>query len=204
MCPSRGRSIATAQHATVYFVVALGAGGRFSPSTSVSPDNLHSTNFSTITITVTRGWYNRPVVAAVPKKSHPTNLKKNLIHSWKESRYSDGLGTGRLEFDSLQGHKLFLCFVVSRPSLGLTQLPIKWVPRALSLGVKRPAREAGYLPLSSAEIKNGGAIPPLPDTCSRRDNFISCLYHSRKSNANFRRGTLTLLSAATKGSVTVR
>jgi hypothetical protein len=27
-----------------------GAGGRFSPSTSVSPANLHSTNFSTITI----------------------------------------------------------------------------------------------------------------------------------------------------------
>jgi hypothetical protein len=29
--------------------------------------NLHSTNLSTITITITRGWYNRPVVAAVPK-----------------------------------------------------------------------------------------------------------------------------------------
>jgi hypothetical protein len=38
--------------------------GRFSPSTSVSPANLHSTNFSIITIIW--GWYNRPVVAAVP------------------------------------------------------------------------------------------------------------------------------------------
>jgi hypothetical protein len=35
--------------------------GRFSPSTSVSPANLHSTNFCTITITYQRGWYNRPV-----------------------------------------------------------------------------------------------------------------------------------------------
>jgi hypothetical protein len=42
--------------------VALGQ--VFSPTTSVSPDNLHSTNFSTITIW---GWYKRPVVAAVPK-----------------------------------------------------------------------------------------------------------------------------------------
>jgi hypothetical protein len=36
--------------------------GRFSPSTSVSPAN-HSTNFSSIIIT--RGWHNRPMVAAV-------------------------------------------------------------------------------------------------------------------------------------------
>jgi hypothetical protein len=36
--------------------------GRFSPSTSVSPAN-HSTDFSIIIIT--RGWHNRPLVAAV-------------------------------------------------------------------------------------------------------------------------------------------
>jgi hypothetical protein len=28
-----------------------------------------------------------------------------------------------------------------------------WVPGALSLGVKRPGREADYSPLSSAEVK---------------------------------------------------
>jgi hypothetical protein len=37
--------------------------GRFSPSTSVSPAN-HSTDFPIIIIT--RGWQNRPLVAAVP------------------------------------------------------------------------------------------------------------------------------------------
>jgi hypothetical protein len=31
------------------------------------PSNLHSINFFTITITITRGWYSNPVVAAVPK-----------------------------------------------------------------------------------------------------------------------------------------
>jgi hypothetical protein len=41
--------------------------GRFSPSTSVSPANLHSTNYSTITIIIIIwGWYNRPILAAVP------------------------------------------------------------------------------------------------------------------------------------------
>jgi hypothetical protein len=38
---------------------------RFSPSTSVSPaKTVHSTNFSILTVTL--GWYNRPVGAAVP------------------------------------------------------------------------------------------------------------------------------------------
>jgi hypothetical protein len=40
--------------------------GRFSPRTSVSPADLHSICFYTIIFTITRGWHNRPVVAAVP------------------------------------------------------------------------------------------------------------------------------------------
>jgi hypothetical protein len=38
-------------------------------------------------------------------------------------------------------------------ALGPTQPPIQWVPGALSLGVKRPGREAGHSPPSSAEVK---------------------------------------------------
>jgi hypothetical protein len=34
--------------------------------------------------------------------------------------------------------------------------------RALPLGVKWPGREADHSPPSSTEVKNGGAIPPLP------------------------------------------
>jgi hypothetical protein len=33
---------------------------------------------------------------------------------------------------------------------------------ALSPGPKRPGREADHSPLSDAEVKNGGDIPPLP------------------------------------------
>jgi hypothetical protein len=37
---------------------------------------------------------------------------------------------------------------------GVTQLPIQWVPGALSPGVKRPGREADDSPPSSTEVKN--------------------------------------------------
>jgi hypothetical protein len=39
---------------------------------------------------------------------------------------------------------------------------IHWIPGALSQGVKRPGHEAEHSPSSSAQDKNGGAIPPLP------------------------------------------
>jgi hypothetical protein len=41
----------------------------------------------------------------------------------------------------------------SRPALGPTQPPIRWVPGALSLGVKRPGREVDHSSPSSAEVK---------------------------------------------------
>jgi hypothetical protein len=41
---------------------------------------------------------------------------------------------------------------VSRPALGPTQPPIQWVPGALSLGVKRPEREADHSSPTSAEV----------------------------------------------------
>jgi hypothetical protein len=48
--------------------------GRFSPSTSVSPANLHSTNCSTIILIYHLGLYNRPEVAAVPGDVSPPPL----------------------------------------------------------------------------------------------------------------------------------
>jgi hypothetical protein len=41
---------------------------------------------------------------------------------------------------------------------------MQWVLRTVSLGVKRPGRETEYSPLSIVEVKNGGAVPPLPNT----------------------------------------
>jgi hypothetical protein len=57
-------------------------------------------------------------------------------------------------------------FPASRPALGPTQPPIQWVPEALSPGVKGRKHEADHSPRSSAEFKNGGAIPPLPHMSS--------------------------------------
>jgi hypothetical protein len=51
------------------------------------------------------------------------------------------------------GLGIFLFDTVSRPALGPTQPPIQWVPRALSLGVKRPGREADHSPPSSADVQ---------------------------------------------------
>jgi hypothetical protein len=45
-------------------------------------------------------------------------------------------------FDSLQGKDMFLFSITSRTALELNQIPIQWVSRTLSLGVKRQEREA--------------------------------------------------------------
>jgi hypothetical protein len=57
----------------------------------------------------------------------------------------------------------FLFTTVSRTALGPTQPPIQWIPRALSLSIKRPGNEA---------------IPPFPQydfmawcLVKHRDNF---------------------------------
>jgi hypothetical protein len=40
--------------------------------------------------------------------------------------------------------------------------PIQWVLDAFNRGVKQPGSEAGHARPSSARVKNGEAIPPLP------------------------------------------
>jgi hypothetical protein len=61
-------------------------------------------------------------------------------------------------FDSvvLKGNFALFNFVIiaSRTALGPTQPPVQWVLGALSLGVKRPGREADHSPPSSVEVKN--------------------------------------------------
>jgi hypothetical protein len=58
--------------------------GRFSPSTSISPANHHSTNFSIIIIT--RSWHSRPIggrnaeLAQLDSTPHYTNKKKGKSH----------------------------------------------------------------------------------------------------------------------------
>jgi hypothetical protein len=68
--------------------------------------------------------------------------------------------TARVRFPAVQ--VFFLFSTASRPVLGPIRPPIQWVPGNLSLGVKRQGPEAVHSPPSSAEIRNDGAIPPLP------------------------------------------
>jgi hypothetical protein len=59
--------------------------------------------------------------------------------------------------------RIFLFTTASRLNLEPTQPPAQWLQGDISLGIKKPGREA-YLPIpSSAEFKGmPGAIPPFP------------------------------------------
>jgi hypothetical protein len=67
---------------------------------------------------------------------------------------------------SSQQCKIFLSSTVSRLTLGPTQPPIQWLPGALSPWIKWQGRDANLSPPSSADVKKGGAIPPLPHMSS--------------------------------------
>jgi hypothetical protein len=60
------------------------------------------------------------------------------------------------------GLGIFLFTTTSRTSLGPTQPPIHLVQGALSLGIKRPGREADHSPPSSAEVKNAWSYTSTP------------------------------------------
>jgi hypothetical protein len=73
---------------------------------------------------------------------------------------------------------------MSRPALVPIQAPTQWIPGdGPSPGLKRPGREADHLPAPSAEVKNGGAVPPVLHISSwhsaklinHRDNFAFLL-----------------------------
>jgi hypothetical protein len=58
--------------------------------------------------------------------------------------------------------RIFLFTTASRTTLGPTQPSIQWVSGALSLGVKRPGREADHLPPSSVEVENACSYTSIP------------------------------------------
>jgi hypothetical protein len=77
-------------------------------------------------------------------------------------RWATGRPIGVLGFDSRRRLGIFLFTTASRTTLGPTQHPIQWVPGALSLGVKRPGREADHSPPCSAEFKNVWSYTSTP------------------------------------------
>jgi hypothetical protein len=75
------------------------------------------------------------------------------------------MGYGLENQSSIPGRgKIFLFSICSRLALGPTQPPLQSVPGVISLRVKQPGHEADHSAASSAEVKNGGAIPSLPHT----------------------------------------
>jgi hypothetical protein len=97
------------------------------------------------------------------------NIKLNIILPPKRAviaqsvwRWATGWTIGVLGFDSRRGLGIFLSTTASRTALEPTQPPIQWVPGALSLGVKRPEREADNSPPSSAEVKSTWSYTSTP------------------------------------------
>jgi hypothetical protein len=69
-------------------------------------------------------------------------------------RTSKAWTIGVLGFDSRRGLGIFVFTTASRTTLGTTQPPIQWVPRVLSLGVKRSGRGADHSPHIVARSNN--------------------------------------------------
>jgi hypothetical protein len=81
---------------------------------------------------------------------------------WDNSRYSDGLRIRCPGFDSQQGKEVFLYAIASIPDLGPTHPRIQWVPGAPFPGLRGRGVKLTTELKSSAEVKSGGALPPLP------------------------------------------
>jgi hypothetical protein len=98
---------------------------------------------------------------------------------------------GVLGFDSRRGLGIFLFTTASRPALRPIQPPIQCVPEALSLGIKRPGREADHSFPSTAEVKNAWSYTStLPYVfmawclVKHRDNFTFTLSTTVASISN--------------------
>jgi hypothetical protein len=99
------------------------------------------------------------------------------VRRWR-SRYSDWLRAGRQRDQSSRPGRVKIFSESSRPALRPTQPPIQWVPWALSLGIKRPGREADHSPPISAEVKKTWVYISTPAYAfialcliKHRDNF---------------------------------
>jgi hypothetical protein len=62
----------------------------------------------------------------------------------------------------IEQHKKTFCMCDGSTSIADKKFPIQWVLDAVSPGVARPGREADHSTLSSADVKNSAAVPPVP------------------------------------------
>jgi hypothetical protein len=107
--------------------------------------------------------FNRCVVSVT--RLTPVTMPTAKRHKWGNRDSSvvqlQGCGLDVPRFESRQGLGIFLFTTASRPALGLTQPPIQGVPGALSLGIKRPGREADHSHLVPRS-RMRGVVPPPP------------------------------------------
>jgi len=94
------------------------------------------------------------ILERIRKKSY-SNSKLTLLET------ATGWTTGVL-FPETEMVGFSLSSTTSRPALGPTQPPIRWVPGAFTPRAKRPGREADHLPLCSAEVKNAWSYTYTP------------------------------------------
>jgi hypothetical protein len=80
--------------------------------------------------------------------------------------YSEKLRAGWPGLDSRYWQETFLISTALRPTPGPIQPHVHWVPGAPSLGAQWPGCDADHSLPSSVQVKNCGAIPPLPHTSS--------------------------------------
>jgi hypothetical protein len=69
---------------------------------------------------------------------------------------------GVVGFESRRELEIIFFNIASRKALEPTQPPIQWAPRTLSLGVKRPVREADHSLPCTAEVKNAWSYISTP------------------------------------------
>jgi hypothetical protein len=97
-----------------------------------------------------RSWYSLFAIFANSCKS----ILYTVFSSSHCSHWSMGWTTNELGFNSRQERDISVLSTESRPILGFTQFSIRYVPGALSPGMKWPGRNSNNTPPSSGNIKN--------------------------------------------------
>jgi hypothetical protein len=120
-------------------------------------------------------------------------LTSRAVIAQSVQRWAMGWMIGVLGFNSQWVLGIFLFTTMSRTALGPTQPPIQWVPRALSLGVKRPGHESDHSPPSSAEVKNVWSYTSTPQY-----TFMAWCFVQHRDNFTFTFFTFTFLLHLTK------
>jgi hypothetical protein len=136
--------------------------GRFSPGTSVSPTNHHSTKFSILSITW--GRYNRPIGGRRVEWTQLDSTPPPPIFELKKIATGYGLDGREAGVRFSVGDRFFSS--PRRPDRFWGPPRLHWVPETLSPGIKRPGSEADHSPPTTVEVMNTWIYTSTPHTSS--------------------------------------